>query len=293
MCETTDRRYSKHVDIPDVTQTWIEPETLGALRLGSDDRVLSLAAGGDLALAACRVASVVHVASSPADLALVALKIAGARELPVEGLRCMLGVDPGGRRVFLYHLMRGALSPPARTWWDAHESLIRTGVLRSGRFESWLESHRGLTRALVATGVPPVGRLRRRLAARPDAPLGRWIVDGVWRTLDEGPPYLTPAGHANLREASARVELVLARPAEWLAAQPPGRFTAITLGPGADASTRAAVLGHGRSGARLLRPLWRSADATEVAGWTRDRAAEAEMEPLALWYARCELLRRS
>lgn len=130
---------------PGASWTWLDPAVVvGAL--GESGRAHPLCAdpGGDLAfaLAIAGAGAVTHVSPSLAAHALVELKLVAARELPVEGYRCLLGLDPAGRRVFYYHLVRPALSEASRAWWDAREELIRLGLAACGTWERHLEGFR-------------------------------------------------------------------------------------------------------------------------------------------------------
>lgn len=308
------------MEIPRCTQTWIAPEVIGALDVSADDRVLSVAAAGDAALGLAGAAEVAHVASDEADAALFELKRAIAAEMPVEGARCLLGVDAPGRRVFLYHLMRGALPEPARRWWDAREALVRAGVLRAGRVEAALERARGPLRGLLTGGgrrLPEralavagrlglarvgiaapegvsVGAALARLRARVGGggALDAWILEGTWARLDQGPAWLCPDGHTRLRAALGRVSLVGEPAVAWIAAQPVGRFNVLIAGASASPELLGALLAHGRGGARLLRPRWGHEPDLTAPGWRRDPAAERAVAPFALAYEGYEILRR-
>ena len=112
------------VERPPSCSAWLDERwALDVLAVGATDAVVSACAAGDLAfaLAAAGAGRVTHVALDAPAAALVALKQVAARELPVEGFRCFLGLDPAGRRVFFYHLLRGALAPDVRARWDRGE----------------------------------------------------------------------------------------------------------------------------------------------------------------------------
>ncbi len=156
---------------PVAAWTWLDPAiVVGALGESGRAHALTSDPGGDLALALAiaGAGSVTHATSDLAAHALVELKLVAARELPVEGYRCLLGLDPAGRRVFYYHLIRAALSETCRAWWDAHEELIRLGVATCGVWERHLEGYRlrvmpllrmsGATDALLETGEVEAAR---------------------------------------------------------------------------------------------------------------------------------------
>jgi S-adenosylmethionine-diacylglycerol 3-amino-3-carboxypropyl transferase len=161
-------------------QCWEDHRVLeGALRVGPDDDVLSICSAGDnaFALAIAGARSVTCVDFSAPQLALAELKLVAARELPVEGLRNLLGFDAPGRRVFLYHQVRGALSEPARRFWDAHEELLRLGVCGQGRFERYLGRFRERLLPLVH-GRDTVDAFLRL----PDVEAQRRFYDARWDT---------------------------------------------------------------------------------------------------------------
>lgn len=130
---------------PVAAWSWLDHAVVVA-GLGEAGRTHALTGdlGGDLAfaLAIAGASAVTHATDSLASHALVELKLAAARALPLEGYRCLLGLDPAGRRVFFYHLIRAELSEPCRAWWDAHEDLIRLGVATCGIWERHLEGYR-------------------------------------------------------------------------------------------------------------------------------------------------------
>lgn len=130
---------------PVASWSWADPAVVSRA-LGDPGLAHPLAVdpGGDLALALAiaGAGAVTHATSDPAAHALVSLKLVAARELPVEGYRCLLGLDPAGRRVFYYHLVRSALPDPVRAWWDEREELIRLGVSTAGVWERHLEGYR-------------------------------------------------------------------------------------------------------------------------------------------------------
>lgn len=133
-------------------QCWEDPAVLlDALRVGPEDDVLSVASAGDnsFALAIAGARSVTCVDLSLPQLALVELKLAAVRELPVQSVRSFLGLGHFGRRVWFYHHLRPLLSERARAYWDRHEEQIRAGLLDQGRFERYLATFRGRLLPLV------------------------------------------------------------------------------------------------------------------------------------------------
>ena len=78
----------------------------------------------------------------PALRAVVELKCAALRMLPVQSFRSLLGIGYFGRRVWFYHYLRDALSGETRRYWDTRESLIREGLLLGGLWEQRLDQFR-------------------------------------------------------------------------------------------------------------------------------------------------------
>jgi len=134
-------------------QCWEDPGVLvPALAPQPGDHVLSIASAGDnsLALALAGAERVTALDLSEPQLHLLALKLAGGH-LAYEEFLQLLGLLPDGRRVFLYHRAREFLSDDARRYWDAHEDVIRTGLLGSGKFERYLGAFRQRVLPLVHT----------------------------------------------------------------------------------------------------------------------------------------------
>lgn len=198
---------------------------------------------GDCAFAAViRGEGAVVYADAAPQQALVHLKAAAVRALPVQSVRSFLGFGHFGRRVWFYHEVRGGLPDAVRAWWDAREPLIRAGLCqaglaeqRSARFRTrvlplahraaevealfargsldeqraWLEA-RWFTRRWSLVAAHPVGRaidaaLRTRLAQQ-DPGLQWWLL-GRYPDLERGPAYLSTAGHAALRAGLDRLRI--------------------------------------------------------------------------------------
>lgn len=147
----------------------------GALRPAPGSRILSIASGGDNSLdLALGGAEVDAIDLSAPQLALVALKLAGAH-LDLHDHRALLGLEPRPSAVRLWRLLRDRVDPEWRGYWDAHPELLERGLLRSGRFERYLESFR--------TRILPLVHRRRtveRWFELPDAPARREFWDRRW-----------------------------------------------------------------------------------------------------------------
>jgi S-adenosylmethionine-diacylglycerol 3-amino-3-carboxypropyl transferase len=89
---------------------------------------------------------------NPVQNYLLELKVAGMRELDHAGYLRFLGVRDGDDRLATYQRIRGELGTGARSFFDAHPSLISDGVLFQGRLERYFDR---LSRILQWT--PPLG----------------------------------------------------------------------------------------------------------------------------------------
>ena len=178
--------------------------------------------------------------------ALVQLKVAAVRVLPVQSVRSFLGLGHFGRRVWFYHELRPSLTEPVRAYWDARERDIRSGLLTQGLYERDVERFRAhvLPRVLPAgavdallsfetlleqqawvaehvqrrrwklLGVLPVARRLDALLTTvhvQDSPELQWRLFGRYLDLERGPAYLSTAGHKALRAGLDRVRVEVQR----------------------------------------------------------------------------------
>jgi S-adenosylmethionine-diacylglycerol 3-amino-3-carboxypropyl transferase len=133
-------------------QCWEDPAVLqAALRVGPGDDVLSICSAGDnaFALLAAGAESVTCIDLSAPQIALAKLKLVAAGALNLDRFRSLLGLGQGGQRLALYHEIRSALDSDTRSWWDAHEEWIRTGLVHCGKFERYLGTFRTRVLPLV------------------------------------------------------------------------------------------------------------------------------------------------
>lgn len=127
-----------------------------ALKLSSNDRVISIASAGEMPLSlAAMGARVTAVDIDPAQIALTALKLAAVRTLPREQAIGFLGYQPiaAAQRLEVYPQVCEALQPRDQAFWDqpmAQQALAK-GAIWAGRFERYI----GLLTRLV---VPLLGR---------------------------------------------------------------------------------------------------------------------------------------
>jgi S-adenosylmethionine-diacylglycerol 3-amino-3-carboxypropyl transferase len=127
-------------------------------------RCLSIASAGDnvLSLLARGAADVVAVDLSPAQLALVDLKMAAFRCLTYEDLLGFLGVRESGSRRRLYQELRTALGSEARAFWDARQAVLEEGVIHSGRLERYFSLFRRALLPLIHTRATVESLLQAR-----------------------------------------------------------------------------------------------------------------------------------
>ncbi len=181
---------------------------------------------------------------TPEQEALVRLKLAAVRLLPVQSVRSFLGLAHFGRRVWFYHEIRPLLLPQTRAFWDDREALIRAGLFASGGHERAMTSfrrrflplaHRPSTidALLAQTSLPeqldwaerhwftPRWRLLARthplaravdvaIRTRPAATDYRlqWRLLGRFLDLEAGPLWLTTPGHKALRAGLDRIDFL-------------------------------------------------------------------------------------
>jgi len=124
------------------SQVWEDHRVLSeGLAIAAGDDVLSIASSGcnvfALLLAGAR--SVTAIDMSPAQIALVELKIAGIRQLSHDVFVGFMGVTRAKTaRLDTYRQLRPALTSMAREFWDGHTDDIEDGVIHCGRFDKYL-----------------------------------------------------------------------------------------------------------------------------------------------------------
>jgi S-adenosylmethionine-diacylglycerol 3-amino-3-carboxypropyl transferase len=128
-----------------------------ALGIGPEDRVLSIASGGEmpLSLLAMGVAHVDAVDIDPNQLHLVRLKFAAALHLDREEAVRFLGYMTATKRERLraFDALAPDLPEETRAFWQANRSQLAPGVVWVGRFERYI-------RLLSRIAVPVMGRRR-------------------------------------------------------------------------------------------------------------------------------------
>ncbi len=141
-------------------QCWEDPLILSqALMTGPGDVVVSIASAGDnsLALLLDEPKTVIALDLSEPQIALCELKAAAIAELSWEEFAMLMGARRGGDRRELYEMVKGQMTPLARSYWDAHLEVIAAGVIHSGKFERYF--------ALFRRWVLPLIHRRKVVAA--------------------------------------------------------------------------------------------------------------------------------
>jgi S-adenosylmethionine-diacylglycerol 3-amino-3-carboxypropyl transferase len=146
-------------------------------------RILCITAGGGrvLNLLVGRPEMICAVDLNPVQNYLLELKAAGIRALEHSEYLCFLGVRESESRLEVYSKLRGQLSAGAQSFFDAHPSLIESGVLFEGRLERYF---RKISRVLQFTHALGVNRVfecedieqQRRWLRRLDQPVFRAVA---------------------------------------------------------------------------------------------------------------------
>ncbi|MFL5910396.1 MAG: DUF3419 family protein [Gaiellaceae bacterium] len=152
------------------SQVWEDHRLLErGLEVTTSDDVLSIGSAGCnvLALLLREPRRIVAVDVSPAQAALIELKLAAIRLLDHGRLATFLGVGEANDRLAEYAGLRDALSPAARDFWDGESHAVQDGVLGCGMLERYFRDfqERHLNR-LLAPGT--VARLVEQALASPE-----------------------------------------------------------------------------------------------------------------------------
>jgi S-adenosylmethionine-diacylglycerol 3-amino-3-carboxypropyl transferase len=130
------------LDMIRYSQVWEDHRVLcEGLAIGPEDDVLSIASSGCnvLALLLAGARSVTAIDMSPAQIALVELKLAGIRLLSHDIFVAFMGATRSTTpRLDIYAQIRHQLTPVSRQFWDAHGEDIAKGVIHCGRFDKYL-----------------------------------------------------------------------------------------------------------------------------------------------------------
>lgn len=122
------------------SQSWEDQDVLlKGLKLNSSDQVLSITSGGDntLALLLQNPQNVVSIDINPVQNYLLEMKIAALKNLDYADYLKFLGVNPSEDRLENYNQIKRDLSDNARNWWNTHQTLVKQGVIHSGKLERY------------------------------------------------------------------------------------------------------------------------------------------------------------
>ena len=161
-------------------QCWEDPRTLKrALRITSDDDVVSITSAGDnsLALLLENPRSLTMVDMNPAQNFLAELKIRAIQHLEFDAFVGFVGASACADRRLLYGELRETLSTAARRFWDTHLSSIDRGVIHCGKFENYFRIFRRVVLPWIHR-EPTVRRLLDCVTLREQ----RLLYDEVWNT---------------------------------------------------------------------------------------------------------------
>jgi len=139
-------------------QCWEDADILlRALNIQPGFTCLSIASGGDntLAILSRRPRKVFAIDLSPAQLAVLELRVAAFRELQHPQVLALHGSVESHKRQELYQRCRKHLSNPTRDYWDQRPELIEAGFGSAGRLESYFRIFRNW--------VLPLSESRRRV----------------------------------------------------------------------------------------------------------------------------------
>lgn len=121
-----------------------------ALRPAAGKRLLSIASGGDNSLALlAEGAEVVAADLSPAQVALVELKVACIQRLEHGEALAFLGIRPSKDRLRTFDRLKRDLSEQARIYWEARPQLLAAGVTHQGKFENYFRLFRDRVLPLI------------------------------------------------------------------------------------------------------------------------------------------------
>jgi S-adenosylmethionine-diacylglycerol 3-amino-3-carboxypropyl transferase len=133
-------------------QCWEDTDVLlEALAIEPGDVCFSIGSGGDnsLSMLSRDPARVVAVDLSPAQVAVIQLKVGAFRSLEHADVLELAGITKSTRRLQLYRQARSSLSPFARSFWDARPEVIEHGLSDAGKFEGYFALFRRYVLPLV------------------------------------------------------------------------------------------------------------------------------------------------
>ena len=218
--------------------------------------VLASAEGGDrvLRLLAFGPKRVAVIDRNPAQLHLLALKVAAAKALAHPEYLELMGNRPSRRRRSLYHRVRWLMPKEADEFWLGSMGTIDRGVAQQGDFERHLSSFRQFVRLVhgpkkVAQFQSLTTEAERREMYSREWQTGLWRHFGgrIWkRWFDVGPerleqllfegrllappPELSPSEFISAKELANRILIVSEAPEDYLHTLPADSVDAFLMG---------------------------------------------------------------
>ena len=217
--------------------------------------VVSVAGAADIALSLLTksFSSLTVVASNEAERMLFELKLKAIQSLHPDNVYNLLGIHPGGRRVFVYHQLREVLSAEAKLWWDRHENFIREGILESGqqekhhqRLKTWMKRLRLNTETIPLTSLQNHKRwtllepmLRTIIDSQPhedfwkdDNPYAHMLLDHQWNVdlLQSEMPSLSYKGMQSIQRSKMGLLMITGSFGGWMETEPSGTMSIVYLG---------------------------------------------------------------
>lgn len=116
---------------------------LKALHIRKDDTVLSITSGGcnTLALISQKPARIFAIDRNQQQNYLLELKFAAYRYLSYENMLAFNGIEDADRLALFDHLSE-KLTPDCRKFWRTQKNDLQRGIIRCGRFETYLSAFR-------------------------------------------------------------------------------------------------------------------------------------------------------
>lgn len=226
------------------------------LETRADDAVVASAEGGDrvLRLLSTGPKRVAVIDRHPAQLQLLALKVAAVKALSYDDYLELMGNTPSRRRRALFQRVRWLMPKDADDFWLARLGTIDRGIAQQGDFEKNLSSFRQLVR--LVHGSKTVERFqaltteaeRREMYAREwQSTLWRTVGDRLWsrwfevgadrleRLLMDGrllapAPRLSESEFTAAKERANRILIVTEAPQDYLHELPTDSVDAFLLG---------------------------------------------------------------
>ncbi|MDD6395165.1 MAG: DUF3419 family protein [Firmicutes bacterium] len=124
---------------------WEDSEILlEALDIKKGEVGLSIASAGDntLAMLLCEPQKVYAFDLNKTQLFCMELKMAAFRKLEYDTTLELLGVRKSSDRLKLYEALKGDMSEEARAYFDENPSIIRRGIIHTGKFEHYFHLFR-------------------------------------------------------------------------------------------------------------------------------------------------------